>query len=626
MFPLLSILIALMVGLSGLEKFGGGGTDPDLALSLLVFLLTSGTGLYLTRRAVRRTLADESRSPGPLLQAEARQRLLIVIGYGVLVYAARWPAVVNSLGIGDWILVDEIVTLLPLVILLYVSFHVSWSAEHALDLHDFSRREFVVFQSRQFLLPVTPILVFLLGRDLVTTGSANGVEWVAEAKIAAESYAYVSWITVGLLLFALYCLMPFVMRWLWKLEPMPEGPLRDRLMEFSGREGFRARDLLVWPTGGNVLNAAVIGIAAPFRYVLMTDALLTELEPDEVEAVFAHEVGHAKHNHLLKFFFFILGQMLFVFLLVTAFQRQLAWLLGESDLALLAFMIGILLFWFGLLMGFISRRFEQQADVYGALSIGRVRGHGAEEGDDHPFVRALTRIGMQLGDIRENKGWRHFSLGSRIEFVRRFLFDEEERRLYRRRIASLMLFFFGLLGALGIAAAATIPSQIRDGRRMATEKRVQWFQEQGRLEDAAWEHERLFHLHLEQGPERHRRIWLEMNTWYDTAGNTELDPFSWIQAMTMLARGYLALDMARAARYTVDEVFRGTGGFPLPPLVEAALLELMGHALAAEGRPRGARLAFEDALALVPPEPPGTEEFVARIRAALNRLDPPRNR
>ena len=48
--------------------------------------------------------------------------------------------------------------------------------------------------------------------------------------------------------------MPFVMRWMWRLQSMPAGPLRERLEEFSEREGFRARDLLVWPTGGNILN------------------------------------------------------------------------------------------------------------------------------------------------------------------------------------------------------------------------------------------------------------------------------------------------------------------------------------------------------------------------------------
>jgi hypothetical protein len=69
-----------------------------------------------------------------------------------------------------------------------------------------------------------------------------------------------------------------------------------------------------------------------------------------------------------------------------------------------------------------------------------------------------------------------------------------------------------------------------------------------------------------------------------------------------------------------------TAPYALPVLDEAKLLGILGRALTEEGRPLGARLAFDDALSLIPPEAPGAKELTAWIRAARSRLDQPRNR
>ncbi|NIP85242.1 MAG: M48 family metalloprotease, partial [Planctomycetales bacterium] len=46
------------------------------------------------------------------------------------------------------------------------------------------------------------------------------------------------------------------------------------------------------------LNAAVTGLVRPFRYVLLSDALLQRLSQQEIVAVFGHELGHVRHLHL----------------------------------------------------------------------------------------------------------------------------------------------------------------------------------------------------------------------------------------------------------------------------------------------------------------------------------------
>ena len=306
--------------------------------------------------------------------------------------------------------------------------------------------------------------------------------------------------------------------------------------------------------------------------------------------------------------------MVLMGLIWITFQAELVSVLGNSVFRFVLFSIGGILLWFGLLMGFISRRFEQQADVYGALATGRAHGVSGGDPDDHPFVRALTQIAMQMGDIRENKGWRHFSLGSRIEFIGRFLTDPDERRRYRLRVAGLLVFFFGLLGTIGVLGAATVPKQIRNGRVVEARAWTAWHAAQAlaRGETVA----------TAARPE----LWNDMNRRYDAAKAENLNPLERVNRMRDLSVGYYLLDMPGAARPTVDEIFILTKWVSLPALYEAQLLEVMGLALMAEGRPRGARLAFDDALSLIPPAATGAKDLIARIRVARSRLDTPRNR
>ena len=58
-----------------------------------------------------------------------------------------------------------------------------------------------------------------------------------------------------------------------------------------------------------MINACVTGILPGFRYVLLTDALIESLTPEEATAVFGHEIGHLAHRHLLYFAFFFLGSL-----------------------------------------------------------------------------------------------------------------------------------------------------------------------------------------------------------------------------------------------------------------------------------------------------------------------------
>ena len=58
-----------------------------------------------------------------------------------------------------------------------------------------------------------------------------------------------------------------------------------------------------------MMTAGIMGILAKFRYILVTDALMDVLSLDELKAVLAHEMGHAKYRHLLFYILFFVGYM-----------------------------------------------------------------------------------------------------------------------------------------------------------------------------------------------------------------------------------------------------------------------------------------------------------------------------
>ena len=161
---------------------------------------------------------------------------------------------------------------------------------------------------------------------------------------------------------------PEILRRVLKTSPLPDGPLRCRLENLCRRAGMRHRDILVWHTHFNMGNAAVMGVVPWMRYVMLSDLLLERLDAEQIEAVFAHEVGHVVHRHMLWFAIFFL---ILVLGSIGPFALMNDWLVhvGLSDQVLkpLGAAAGVTGVW--VIFGFLSRRFERQADVYAARVI-----------------------------------------------------------------------------------------------------------------------------------------------------------------------------------------------------------------------------------------------------------------
>jgi len=122
-------------------------------------------------------------------------------------------------------------------------------------------------------------------------------------------------------------------------------------------------------------NAYFTGFGAAKR-VVFYDTLLKQLNPGEVDAVLAHELGHFKHRHILKRMVGIFGLSLVGFALLGWLASQ-SWFYtglgvrpsmagGNDALALLLFMLVVPLFSFFISPVFsrLSRKHEFEADAY----------------------------------------------------------------------------------------------------------------------------------------------------------------------------------------------------------------------------------------------------------------------
>jgi len=226
---------------------------------------------------------------------------------------------------------------------------------------------------------------------------------------------------------------------------------------------MRCREILVWQSGGMIVNAAVMGVVAPFRYFLITDAMLEQMEDQRIEAVFGHEAGHVKRHHILYFLLFAFVSGSLVTILGHRSQR-LDPLVHELLIVAAA---GGLLFKWGVLFGWISRRFERQADIYGVRTLATagvpcrlpcaLHSPGGEGSTDarsrlgdplcqtaaHIFGQTLHEVAVLNGIPPEARSWRHGSISARSRAVIRLAGDPQavarfERSVYRLKVAILL--------------------------------------------------------------------------------------------------------------------------------------------------------------------------------------------
>lgn len=158
-----------------------------------------------------------------------------------------------------------------------------------------------------------------------------------------------------------------------KQKPLEEGSLKSKIESYAQKVGFELKNVFVIDGSkrSTKANAYFSGFGKEKR-VTLYDTLINDLEEDEIVAVLAHEVGHYKRNHII---FNILSSVLlmgFTLFLLSLFinNPEISKAIGVSQPSFHAALIGFGILYSpfseltGLIMNYLSRKFEFQADDY----------------------------------------------------------------------------------------------------------------------------------------------------------------------------------------------------------------------------------------------------------------------
>ncbi len=218
-------------------------------------------------------------------------------------------------------------------------------------------------------------------------------------------------------------LYPFLSRIFNKFTPLEEGELKEKLTGLLEKHGYRVRAIQIMDASRrtSMTNAYFTGFGR-MKTIVLYDTLVQAMTPEEICAVFAHELGHGLHKDTLK------NQALSF--LQIAVLAVLAWLTLRSaalfpdfgfagvnyGFALLLIMtveFALISPLFGLLVNRHSRRAEYRAD---AQAVG--------EGYGEALVSALKTLAranfsdLAPAPLLVKLNYSHPTLSQRIEAIR----------------------------------------------------------------------------------------------------------------------------------------------------------------------------------------------------------------
>jgi Zn-dependent protease with chaperone function len=489
--PIMSLLLMVFLTLVCLPEAtdypAPFGIDSPAVSTLITWLGVGFVALhaFLIARRVRVTLGRDSGQREQALQRYERARFRHLVGlfavYGLSLLVFGWGWAIGQFWARDEQSVRsgaELLLLAPFLTGQLLSWFFFYDADRSshqaarrtIDTDPFARSwldsppparqaiggrlAYLVFQFRQKLgLVCIPVLLLIAQKECVRLFPLAWQQWQGAANIAGF-----------LLVVGVFVTMPWVVRLVLGLQPLPEGPLRQRLLTTGRRLGFRCSNLLLWNTRSGMANAMVVGVVPWVRYVVFTDRLLEDFSEDEVEAVFGHEVGHVRYHHMLYYVGFLMVSIA-VFAILVDFLGKL-WHLEQYKYLFPFWMIAFILSYIFVVFGFLSRRCERQADIFGCrtVSCGHPYCYGHEPGTPlapggqalcptgiRTFIRALEKVAEVNGISRDRPGffqsWQHSTIARRVEFLQGMLVDPGLEAYFQRRVTLVKWLLFFALGA-----------------------------------------------------------------------------------------------------------------------------------------------------------------------------------
>ncbi len=270
---------------------------------------------------------------------------------------------------------------------------------------------------------------------VITTGIAALLmglhRWLGDWLVIAFAAA------MTLFALALSFLYPVFSRIFNKFTPLEDGELKEKLSALLEKHGYRVRAIRVMDASrrSTKSNAYFSGFGK-MKTIVLYDTLLEQMDPEEICAVFAHELGHGLHKDVLKNQILTGIQMLIL--------AALAWLTLRTEAVFTAFGFdgvnygfALLLIMgvefaliqplFGLLVSAVSRRAEYRADAQAVL-----------EGYGEPLISGLKKLARgNFADLAPSPllvklTYSHPTMSQRIEAIEKGMArtdgEEQNRR------------------------------------------------------------------------------------------------------------------------------------------------------------------------------------------------------
>ena len=241
-------------------------------------------------------------------------------------------------------------------------------------------------------------------------------------------------IAVALLVFSLGIsfLFPFLSRIGNKFTPLEEGELKEKLMALLQKYGYNVRAIEVMDASRRTTksNAYFTGFGKS-KTIVLYDNMLTSMTPDEICAIFAHELGHGLHKHTLKLQFLNVGYLLILATAIwlTVITPEIYFDFGFEGInygfsyILTGTAIGLLQPVINLVINAFSRSFEYAADR-----------QAVEEGYGEAMISAFKKLAkdnfahLAPSKINVVLGHSHPPISDRVDAVNREMAKQSEKK------------------------------------------------------------------------------------------------------------------------------------------------------------------------------------------------------
>ena len=305
----------------------------------------------------------------------------------------------------------QILIALTAVFTLPLSYYDTMVIEEKYGFNRSTKKTFWMDQIKEFVIGL--ILMTVIGALLMWVHQALG-DWLILVFAGAMTA----------LMLGISFLYPVFSRIFNKFTPLEEGELKDRLTGLLEKHGYKVRAIQVMDASRRTSksNAYFTGFGK-MKTIVLYDTLVQAMTPDEICAVFAHEMGHGLHKDTLKNQLFSFAQMLIL--------GVLAWLTlrtegvfqsfgfdgvnyGFALMLIMSVEFALIAPLFGLVVNYFSRRAEYRADA-----------QAVEEGYAEALISGLKKLAREnFADLAPSPllvklEYSHPTLSQRIDAIRK---------------------------------------------------------------------------------------------------------------------------------------------------------------------------------------------------------------